>query len=119
MMLDHPTTCRARLQRVLIVTRETIALTGARVPPVASDRITACACARPRAKLDAIYFILCGIYYPADAERSRDDIRYIHSTFPIVERQERDRWGTYRRRDLALAWINALMAGQPDAEVAG
>lgn len=74
---------------------------------------------RLRAKLDAVYFILYGIYDPDDAEGSRDDIRYIYSTFPIVERQERERWGSYRSRDLALAWINALMAGQPDAEVAG
>lgn len=72
-----------------------------------------------RAKLDALYFILYGIYDPAQPERSRDDIRYIYGTFPIVERQEQERWGTYRSRDLALAWINALMAGQPDAEVAG
>lgn len=74
---------------------------------------------RIRAKLDALYFILYGIYDPANAERSRDDIRYIYSTFPIVDRQERERWGAYRSRELALAWINALMAGQPDAEVAG
>ncbi len=50
---------------------------------------------------------------------SRDDIRYIYGTFPIVERQEHERWGSYRSRDMALAWINALMAGQPDTEVAG
>lgn len=72
-----------------------------------------------RAKLDALYFILYGIYDPADPERSRDDIRYIYSTFPIVERQELERWRTYRSQHLALAWINALMAGQPDAEVTG
>jgi hypothetical protein len=29
------------------------------------------------------------------------------------------KWGSYPSRDLALAWVNALMAGQPDAEVAG
>lgn len=50
---------------------------------------------------------------------SDKDIRYIYSTFPIVERQEIARWGSYRSRDLALAWINALMAGQPDAAVTG
>lgn len=72
-----------------------------------------------RAKLDALYFILYGVFDPADPARSRDDIRYIYSTFPIVEREEIARWGSYRSRDLALAWINALMAGQPDAEVAG
>jgi len=74
---------------------------------------------RLRAKLDALYFILYGIFDPADPERSRDDVRYIYSTFPIVERQERAAYGSYRSRDLALAWINALMAGQPDADVAG
>lgn len=74
---------------------------------------------RLRAKLDALYFILYGIFDPENAAQSRDDIRYIFATFPIVERQEIARWGTYRSRDLALAWINALMAGQPDAEVAG
>lgn len=74
---------------------------------------------RLRAKLDALYFILYGVFDPANAIASRDDIRYIYSTFPIVERQEIERWGHYRSRDLALAWINALIAGQPDAEVAG
>jgi len=72
-----------------------------------------------RAKLDALYFILYGIYDPENAASSREDIRYIYSTFPIVERQETANWGSYRSRDLALAWINALMAGQPDAEVTG
>lgn len=74
---------------------------------------------RLRAKLDALYFILYGVFDPADAGQSRDDIRYIYSTFPIVEREETAKWGSYRSRDLCLAWINALMAGRPDAEVAG
>jgi len=72
-----------------------------------------------RAKLDALYFILYGVFDPANPSASRDDIAYIYSTFPIVEREERARWGKYRTRDLALSWINALMAGQPDAAVAG
>ncbi|MFM6831027.1 MAG: hypothetical protein ACKOVA_11965, partial [Novosphingobium sp.] len=76
-----------------------------------------------RAKLDALYFILYGIFDPTDpahdAAQSRDDVRYIYSTFPIVERQETERWGSYRSRDLALSYINALIAGQPDAVVAG
>lgn len=72
-----------------------------------------------RAKLDALYFILYGVFDPANAESSRDDIRYIYSTFPIVEGKERAAYGRYRSCDLALAWINALMAGQPDADVAG
>jgi hypothetical protein len=72
-----------------------------------------------RAKLDALYFILYGVFDPADAAQSRDDIRYIYSTFPIVERQETAAHGSYRSRDLCLAYINTLMAGQPDAVVAG
>ncbi|MEA3040720.1 MAG: hypothetical protein QOC65_209 [Sphingomonadales bacterium] len=73
---------------------------------------------RLRAKLDALYFILYGVLDPADPAQGRDDIRYIYSTFPIVEREETARWGSYRSRDLCLAWINALVAGQPDADVA-
>ncbi len=72
-----------------------------------------------RAKLDALYFILYGVFDPADAAQCRDDIRYIYSTFPIVERQEIAAHGSYRSRDLCLAYINTLMAGQPDAEVVG
>ncbi|BCA59297.1 Eco57I restriction-modification methylase domain-containing protein [Sphingomonas sp. HMP6] len=72
-----------------------------------------------RAKLDALYFILYGVYDPANPAASRDDIRYIYSTFPIVERQEMAAYGRYRSRDLALAYINTLMGGQPDAVVAG
>jgi len=72
-----------------------------------------------RAKLDALYFILYGVFDPANAAKSRDDIRYIYSTFPIVERKEMAEYGSYRSRDLCLAYINTLVAGQPDAEVAG
>lgn len=78
---------------------------------------------RLRAKLDALYFILYGVFDPAlpdnDPAQARDDVRYIYSTFPIVERQETERWGHYRSRELCLAWINALLAGQPDANVEG
>lgn len=72
-----------------------------------------------RAKLDALYFILYSVFDLTDPAQSRDDIRYIYSTFPIVEREEITRWGSYRSRDMALAWINALMAGEPDAVIAG
>ncbi len=76
-----------------------------------------------RAKLDALYFHLYGVIdlYSRDAGRiaqGRDDISYIYSTFPIVERQERRAWGGYRSRDLCLAWTNALAAGEPDAGIA-
>ncbi len=72
-----------------------------------------------RAKLDALYFILYGVFDPAEPAQSRDDIRYIYSTFPIMEREEVATWGQYRSRDLCLSWINALIAGQPDAEIDG
>ena len=63
-----------------------------------------------RAKLDAVFFHLYGI-------TGRDDVRYVYSTFPIVERQETAAYGHYRSLDLCLAWMNALAAGRPDAEV--
>ena len=65
-----------------------------------------------RAKLDAVFFHLYGV-------TDRDDVRYMYSTFPIVERQEKATYGRYRSRDLCLAWMNALAAGHPDAEVEG
>ncbi|MGD9471235.1 MAG: hypothetical protein AB7G24_05245 [Novosphingobium sp.] len=70
-----------------------------------------------RAKLDALYFILYGVFDPANAAASRDDIRYIYSTFPIIAQQERDKWGSFKSEELCLAWINALIAGQPDAGI--
>lgn len=72
-----------------------------------------------RAKLDALYFILYGVFDPANPAASRDDIRYIYSTFPIIAQQERDKWGSFKSEELCLAWINALIAGQPDAEIGG
>ena len=64
-----------------------------------------------RAKLDAVFFHLYGV-------TDRDDIRYIYSTFPIVEREEKANYGgAYRSRDLCLAWMNALAGGDPDAEI--
>jgi len=63
-----------------------------------------------RAKLDAVYFHLYSV-------TDRDDVRYIYSTFPIVEREEMNAFGRYRSRDLCLAYMNALAAGEPDAEI--
>ena len=64
-----------------------------------------------RAKLDAVFFHLYGI-------TGRDDIRYIYSTFPIVEREEKAAYGgVYRSCELCLAYMNALAAGNPDAEI--
>ena len=64
-----------------------------------------------RSRLDAVFFHLYGV-------TDRDDIRYIYSTFPIVERQEKAAYeGVYRSCELCLAWMNALTAGDPDAEI--
>jgi hypothetical protein len=63
-----------------------------------------------RTKLDAMYFHLYGV-------TKRDDVRYIYSTFPIVEREETETHGDYRSRELCLAWMNALDAGKPDADI--
>ncbi len=63
------------------------------------------------AKLDAVFFNLYGI-------TDRAEIRYVYSTFPKVEREERAlHEGTFRSRDLCLAYMNALAAGNPDAEI--
>ena len=48
----------------------------------------------------------------------RDDVRYVYSSFPIVEREETAAYGSYRSRDLCLTWMNALAAGDPDAAIA-
>lgn len=63
-----------------------------------------------RAKLDAVYFHLYGV-------TDRNDVRYIYSTFPIVEREETAAYGRCRSRDLCLAYMNALTAGDPDAQI--
>lgn len=72
-----------------------------------------------RAKIDAVFFILYGVFDPSDPAKSRDDIRFIYGTFPTVERAETLRWKSYRSRELCLAWVSALMAGKPDAHVDG
>jgi hypothetical protein len=63
-----------------------------------------------RAKLDAVYFYLYGV-------TDRDDVRYVYSTFGIIEREETAAHGRYLSRDLCLAWMNALAIGDADAEI--
>ncbi len=55
-----------------------------------------------RARLDALYFHLYGL--------NREDAAYILSTFPIIQRQDESAFGTYRTRNLILAYMNALDA---------
>ena len=63
-----------------------------------------------RARLDALYFHLYGL--------SKEDAEYILSTFPIVQREDEAQFGSYRTRDLILAYMNALDAGDTDPKVA-
>ena len=62
-----------------------------------------------RARLDALYFHLYGL--------GRDDADYVLSTFPIVRREDEAQFGRYRTRDLILAYMNALAAGDTDTVV--
>ena len=63
-----------------------------------------------RARLDALYFHLYGL--------SRDAAEYVLDTFPIVRREDEAACGTYRTRDMTLAYMNALAAGDTEAVVA-
>jgi hypothetical protein len=66
---------------------------------------------RRHARLDALYFHLYGL--------DREAADYVLGTFPIVRREEEERWGRFRSRDLVLAYMAALTADAPDTEVAG
>ena len=63
-----------------------------------------------RARLDALYFHLYGL--------DRDDAEYVLGTFPIVRREDEARFGRYRTRDLVLAYMDALAAGDTESDVA-
>jgi len=51
-----------------------------------------------RAELDAIYAHLYSI--------SRQDLDYIVDTFPIVKRKDKEKYGTYRTKDLILQYFD-------------
>ena len=63
-----------------------------------------------RARLDALYFHLYGV--------SREDASYIMDTFPIVRNQDVDEFGSYRTKEMILAYMNALAAGDTETDVA-
>ena len=63
-----------------------------------------------RARLDALYFHLYGV--------PSEDADYILSTFPIVKREDEEKFGTYRTRNLILRYMNALEAGDTETRVA-
>ena len=56
-----------------------------------------------RARLDALYFHLYGL--------SREDAAYVMDTFPIVRKGDEKEFGTYRTKEMVLAYMNALSAG--------
>ena len=62
-----------------------------------------------RARLDALYFHLYGL--------SRDDAGYILDTFPIVREKDEKEFGSYRTKELILAYMNALAAGDTETVV--
>jgi hypothetical protein len=63
-----------------------------------------------RAKLDALFFNLYGI--------NEHDADYILSTFPIIRKQDEAEHGRFLTRDLILAYMRALKAGDTDVKVA-
>ena len=63
-----------------------------------------------RARLDALYFHLYGL--------TKEDAEYVLDTFPIVRREDKAVFGRYRTRDLILAYMNALSAGDTETQVA-
>ena len=63
-----------------------------------------------RARLDALYFHLYGL--------TKEDAAYVLDTFPIVRKEDEAAFGRYRTRDLILAYMNALSAGDPEIQVA-
>ena len=61
--------------------------------------------------VDALYFMLYGI--------SRDDAAYIMDSFPITRSSDaREHNGRYLTKDLILAYMNALAAGDTESVVA-
>ena len=44
-------------------------------------------------------------------------VDYVLSTFPIVRREDEAAFGSYRTRDLVLAYMNALAAGDTETVV--
>ena len=60
-----------------------------------------------RARLDALFFLLYGI--------SEADADYILNQFPIVRDDDEEEFGNFRTRDLILAYMKALEAGDLDS----
>ena len=63
-----------------------------------------------RARLDALYFHLYGL--------TKEDAEYVLDAFPIVCKEDEAAFGRYRTRDLILAYMNALAAGDTETQMA-
>ena len=63
-----------------------------------------------RARLDALYFHMYGI--------SQEDVAYMLDTFPIVREEDEAAFGRYRTKEMVLAYMRALDAGDADTRVA-
>lgn len=63
-----------------------------------------------RARLDALYFHLYGL--------TRGEASYVLDTFPIVRKEDEAKFGRYHTKDLILAYMNALAAGDTKTIVA-
>ncbi|MFO1420399.1 MAG: hypothetical protein U1F59_05605 [Candidatus Competibacteraceae bacterium] len=61
------------------------------------------------ARLDAVFFHLYGL--------DRTDADYILAQFPIVREQDEKQFGRYLTRDLILAYLNAVAAGDLETVV--
>ena len=48
----------------------------------------------------------------------QEDAEYVLDTFPIVRKEDEAAFGRYRTRDLILAYMNALSAGDTETQVA-
>ena len=62
-----------------------------------------------RARLDALYFHLYGL--------TRGDAADVLGSFPIVCREDKKAFGRYRTREMILAYMNALAAGDTETDV--
>ena len=61
------------------------------------------------ARLDALFFYLYGI--------GRDDVAYILDSFPIIQENDQRDFGRFFTKDLVLAYLNAVSAGDLETQV--
>ncbi len=62
-----------------------------------------------QSQLDALFFILYGI--------EREDVDYIMETFPIIKKQDKEKYGKYLRKHLILEYYNAYKSGYMETKV--